>query len=306
MIEISEVIFLGVTVSVSILDNSPLLERTYRLIALDLDGTLLRSDKTISPLTKEVLKKAQDKGFYIVVATGRHPYSAQRYLEQLDALNEKSCAIVFNGACEVSIDAYIKAHSEIDFPVLNAECALGPEIREITALAHENGCKVHAYSRDRGLLIEDHNPYSKREIDHGQVSFTEVDFTKVKDEERFFKILIVGPKEQIDYVRPIVGDRFSKRFAVMRSDPNFLEFIPGPSSKGTALKALAKSLGVDLSECVAFGDAENDEEMLKNAGLGIAMGNADPGAKEACDIVTLSNDEDGIAIAVQKLLDNQG
>ena len=69
MIEISEVIFLGVTVSVSILDNSPLLERTYRLIALDLDGTLLRSDKTISPLTKEVLKKAQDKGFYIVVAT---------------------------------------------------------------------------------------------------------------------------------------------------------------------------------------------------------------------------------------------
>ena len=57
---------------------------------------------------------------------------------------------------------------------------------------------------------------------------------------------------------------------------------------------------------MAFGDAENDEEMLKNAGLGIAMGNADPGAKEACDIVTLSNDEDGIAIAVQKLLDNQG
>lgn len=288
--------------SVCVLDHPELLKGEHALIALDLDGTLLRSDKTISDFTKQAVCKAKEQGYAIVIATGRHPKSALRYLEELGCLNEKSCAICFNGAAELLMQDYIEAADEINFPVLNACYAVGDEAAAIAKFAHKYACKVHAYSRNRGLLIEDLNPHTLREINHGQVGYTAVDFENLDKNELFFKILIVGDAADLDKLRDFIPDEFKRHFEVMRSDPNFLEFIPGSSTKGTALKALCESLKVPLEQAVAFGDAENDLDMLKTAGLGIAMGNSDEYVKAQHQIFTLSNDEDGVGKAIFKLI----
>lgn len=288
--------------AVSIHVNPEILQRKYSLIALDLDGTLLRSDKSISEATKKALIAAKDQGYTIVIATGRHPKSAVRYLDEIGCLNEKSCAICFNGGAEISTQAYIDAHDEVNFPVLHAEYGSAFDVMAMAKFAHSMGCKLHAYSRDRGLVIEDQNPYTQREIDHGQVGFLKTDFENLDKNERFFKFLVVGEDNLLDKVRANIPDFIHERFEVMRSDPSYLEFIPGPSTKGSALKALCQTLNIPISEAVAFGDAENDIAMLKTAGLGVAMGNAASYVKDEGDIVTLTNDEDGIAAVVLKLL----
>ncbi len=91
----------------------------------------------------------------------------------------------------------------------------------------------------------------------------------------------------------------------MRTDDNFLEFIPHHCSKGTALTWLCDAAKIELSQIVAFGDAENDLTMIKNAGLGVAMGNATPDLRQIADHVTATNDDDGIALVLEELLKAQ-
>ncbi len=88
----------------------------------------------------------------------------------------------------------------------------------------------------------------------------------------------------------------------MRSDADFLEFIPQKQTKGTALAQLCRILNIDLSEIIACGDAENDEEMIKMAGLGVAMANSMPHVIEVADVVTASNEDDGVAEVIEKVL----
>ena len=111
----------------------------------------------------------------------------------------------------------------------------------------------------------------------------------------------MGAPENLDSLRAALPPEIFTRFSVLRSDPNFLEFIPGCCTKGTALYELCKIIGCELSEVVAFGDAENDQAMIRSVGLGVAMANAQDCLKETADVITLSNQEDGVAAVVEKL-----
>ncbi len=288
--------------SVSILQNPPLNKERFKAIVLDLDGTLLRKDKTISPRTHKALKKAQENGFTIILATGRHPFSANLYAEKLGCVDDNALAICYNGAAVVRLKDYAKSNDVVSFPVVDAVYASGERIMQITKLSHKFGLKVHGYSRDRGLLVEDRNPCSEREIIHSHVPFAEIDFENIDPKERFFKILAVGDNDKLDVLRNNLPDFITDEFQVMRSDPNFLEFIPGHSSKGKALLMLCSSMQISPDSCVAFGDAENDLVMIETAGLGVAMGNAVPLLKQQADLVTLSNEEDGVACVVENLV----
>lgn len=284
------------------LDNLPIDFDKYKVIALDLDDTLLRSDKTISLNTIKTMQKAQSQGFSIAIATGRHPKSAVHFMEMLGCLNDKSYAVCFNGAGVVRLSDYVKHNHHIGFPMVCKETAPASMIKKLTTFAHEKGCKVHAYSVTRGLLIEDHNPHTQREIDNGNVGFEAVDFMQASDDEEFFKMLIVGDKDALDNIREIIPTELTDFFAVVRSEAHFLEFIPHHSTKGTALKELCEALGFGIEHSMAFGDAENDLAMIKAAGLGVAMGNGFEMVKEAADVVTKANDEDGVAYLVGKFL----
>lgn len=122
------------------------------------------------------------------------------------------------------------------------------------------------------------------------------------DNEPFYKILIVGPDADLDKVRAAISPDLHKLFTVMRSDPNFLEFIPFDGTKGKALGELCKILNIEIERTMAFGDAENDCKMLETAGLGVAMANAMPEAKKAAKAITLSNEEDGVAVFLERFL----
>ncbi len=284
------------------LDTLPVDYDKYKVIALDLDDTLLRDDKTISEYTISTLQKAQNQGYSIVIATGRHPKSAVRYMDMLGCLNENSYAVCFNGAGVARLSDYIKANSDIHFPLVCKKTAPFSIIRKVVDLAHANSLKVHAYTKDFGLVIEDHNPHTQREIDNGNVGFKQVDFYDFKDTDEFYKILIVGPKEDLDRLSKNVPEELSSFFAVLRSEAHFLEFIPHKSTKGTALTQLCETLGYKAENAIAFGDADNDLAMIKAAGLGVAMANGFDSVKEAATVVTLTNQEDGVARLVEKFL----
>ncbi|MGN0902399.1 MAG: HAD hydrolase family protein, partial [Succinivibrio sp.] len=210
--------------------------------------------------------------------------------------------VCFNGAGVVRLSDYVSYGQDIGFPMVVSMTATGSMIKKLTEYAHSNGCVVHGYSKTRGLLVENHNPHTQREIDNGRVGFKDIDFLTVDNDEEFFKLLIVGESSVLDRLRHEIPEEFTNFFAVVRSEANYLEFIPHHSTKGTALAQLCNSLGYGIENAMAFGDAENDLAMIKAAGLGVAMANGFEIVKEAADVITLSNEEDGVAHLVEKCL----
>ena len=274
-------------------NNFPVQPGQYKLIALDMDGTLLKRDKTISPRTKAVLQQLQRKGYSIVIETGRCPSGVLRYADSIGIDLTKTYAVCYNGSA-VCILGADKELSAVTKP--------GYMVREIAKLAHQCGAKVHGYTQDRALLVEDHNVYSQKEIDHSLSPFAEADFTALPDDEPFYKVIAVGAAPILDQLRASLPAHIHEHFAVMRTDSYFLEFIAGKATKGSGLTELCRLLQIDPAQTIAIGDAENDEEMVRRAGLGIAMGNATPELKEIADVVTLSCDEDGCAVCLEHLL----
>lgn len=288
-------------------DRSDLFCRPYRAVAFDLDGTLLRSDKSIAPSSIAVVKRLIEAGWYVAIATGRHPHSALRYFKELGALTERSLAVIFNGSALISMDSYQKEGCpDTGFATLREDLASGAEIARVAALAHRYNLRVHAYAKRRGLIVEDTNRYTMREIFHAGVAYVEgFVFERPPVDESFYKLIAVGRVEDLDAFRAALTAKMREDFAVMRTDDNFLEFIPHQRSKGAALSWLSECAGIRPEEVVAFGDAENDLLMLKNAGLGVAMGNAAPELKAQADFVTAGNDEDGIAQVLEDILSHK-
>ena len=277
---------------------------SYKAAVFDLDGTLLRDDKSVSPRSVAAVQRALKAGWSIAIATGRHPKSALHFFKELGALSERSLAVCFNGSALLNVSDYAKAGApDTGFALLKADPASGDEISRVACLAHRFGLRVHGYSLRHGLCCEDTNVYTMREIIHSHVSCSEgFDFEHAPNDERFFKVIAVGRSFEIDEFRAALTSYIKEHFEVMRTDDNFLEFIPHHCSKGAALLWMCEACGLKPSEIVAFGDAENDLLMIKNAGLGIAMGNAQPEVKAQADLVTLSNEQDGIAEVLESIL----
>ena len=261
------------------LDNVEVKKGFYKLVALDMDGTVLTKDKSVTQKTKDILKKAQNEGIRPVIVTGRPPCGIVNYAKEMGILHSNAYAVCYNGAAIVELN---------DFHDVYSLCADGRSIKEVTKLAHKFNCKVHAYSKARGLVIEDLNPATTREVVHSGAPYTAIDFMQCE--------------EDLDKVRAAISPSLHELFTVMRSDPNFLEFIPFDGTKGKALGELCKILDIEIERTMAFGDAENDCKMLETAGLGVAMANAMPEAKKAAKAITLSNEEDGVAVFLERFL----
>ena len=275
----------------------------FKAAVFDLDGTLLRSDKSIGPKTVKAVRKAVASGWYIAIATGRHPKSAQRYLEQMGVLTRRTLAVCFNGSALINVFDYKNSGSkDAGFATLHEDCADALEIMRVATEAKPFHLNLHAYAKS-GLCTENTNIFSMREIFHSGVTFADgYDFLHIDARERFYKVIAVGESADLDAFRASLSAYVKEHFEVMRTDENFLEFIPHHCSKGSALYWLCESAGIQPSSVVAFGDAENDLLMIKNAGLGIAMGNATSQLKSQADLVTLSNDDEGIASVLEQLL----
>lgn len=267
----------------------------YKLIALDMDGTLLTTEKKISENTKKALKEAEAKGVKVVLASGRPLSGITRYLEELDLFKGDDYVLSFNGG--------IVINSKTE-EVITSSLLKGSDLKVIYNISKELDINIHAFSVKEGLITPKMSQYTQHECDINGIEATIKDFNEVEDEEDIVKVMMIDPQEKLDKaIEKLPKDLYDK-YSVFKSAPFFLEFTNKEVDKGKGLKKLGDYLGIKKEEIIACGDAGNDLSMVKYAGLGVAMANATDDVKKAADYITLSNDEDGIAHVVNKFILN--
>ena len=265
----------------------------YKVLALDMDGTLLNSNKVISSKTKEALHKAKDNGVKIVLASGRPIDGLKKYLKELDLIHDNQYVLSYNG-CLVQETKSEKIIHEMGLK--------GKDLHDIYKLSLELGVNIHAFSPERGLITPKISKYTEVEAELNGIDINVCDFNKIKEDESIIKIMFIDEAEILDRVLKEIPKELFDRYNIVKSTPYFLEFINKNGNKGVGLHALAKHMNITNKEIIACGDAANDLEMLEYAGFGVAMGNAIKEIKEASSFVTSSNNEDGIARVINKYI----
>lgn len=267
----------------------------YKLVAIDMDGTLLRGDHTISPKTKEKLIEAKNSGVKIVITSGRPIEGLKNYLEELNFVGEEEYLIAYNGGM---------VYNTKDFSVISEIGLKGKDIKDINKLAKKLGVNLHGYS-DRGLLIEERTELSEEEINIVNIKENIINFdTEIDDNETVVKGILVASPEKIDEITNKIPNEYFEKYNIVRSVPFMLEVLNKECHKANGIQKLCEYLNLSRDEVIAIGDAANDQEMIKFAGLGVAMGNASDEIKGIADYVTDTNENDGICKVIDKFIFN--
>jgi len=248
--------------------------KCWKAIILDLDGTLLRSDGSVSDYTLGVLEECRRRGIRIIVATARFWFKAEKYLNMISpdyAILADGTQIYQNGVM-VWGQALEKQQSDgIIYELLQKKSSF------VTSVG-------------KTLLCSDAGIEEPWRLSH--------DFTKMPDDPVYKIAAVLRGHEEAEEL----AERCSCRLYSYRGE-DLYGFADGNSGKYQAVRALGKLLQIGLEDMIAFGDDENDYEILKNAGRGIAVENAIPMIREIADDVTESNENDGVAKYIGKILE---
>ena len=266
----------------------------YKLLVLDVDGTLLNDEREISKRTLAALLKVQQMGVRIVLASGRPTYGLMALAKTLELGNYGGFVLSYNG-CQI-----IKAQNgEILF-----ERRINPEMLPyLEKKARKNGFAIFTYHDDTLITDSPDNEYIKNEALLNNLKIIKEDEFSTAIDFAPCKCMLVSDKE-----KALIGleQHWEKRLAgtldAFRSEPYFLEVVPCGVNKANTLGALLEHLGVTREEVIAVGDGVCDVTMLQLAGMGVAMGHSQDSVKVCADYVTASNEEDGVALAVEKLI----
>ena len=264
----------------------------YKLIAMDLDGTLNNDQKKITEKTRDALMLAQEKGVRLALASARPSPGLFRERDALRMQDFRGILMSYNGGRIVDAES-----GEVLF-----ETAMDmEETRRV--LRFLEGLPVTPILDDgRQFYVTDKNGYKvDYECTNNRMECSEVE--NLADFLHFapIKILMSADPDRIHEIQKQIADFLPDSLTVVQTAAFYLEVIPKIINKGQGICDICKTLGISADEVVSFGDAENDIPMLRAAGMGIAMGNADEQVKAAADMVTLGNNDDGIAHALEKL-----
>ncbi len=269
-----------------------------KLIALDLDGTLLDSEKRLSAGNEAALKECIRRGIAVVPCTGRIWWGVPDFIREIPGIRY---GITMNGA----VVEDVKEGKILDERRMSCELAL-----DILALAKEFDTMYDVYAGGSALgeerFLNCLDEYGIPPVIQKIVISTRRVVPDVTEEVRRRN----RPVDKINYFFGDLEERERARAALLaRGDvivssslENNLEINAPGATKGEALLRLARHLGIRPEQTMGFGDGENDIALLRMAGIGVAMGNACDTAKKAADYVTLTNDEDGVAAAIEKLI----
>lgn len=267
--------------------------KTIKLIAIDMDGTLLTRDKQISSEDRQTLQEAAQIGVKIVLCTGRPKSGIEPYLSQLDLPNQEYA--IGNNGC-LTFDSrdwqildlvqtpfqHIESLAELlaDFPKLNL-VLFTPEGNYVL------GAQINAQTR------------RDAEIELSKLYHT--DLTSFKKQKIPVLVpIFMGPTEELDRFQTLYQETLRADFNPTRSLDYAFEALPKGVSKASALQNLARQLDIHPSQIMAIGDGNNDLEMLAYAGLSVAMANASKVVKDAADYLTDSNEASGVAKAIRR------
>lgn len=263
-------------------------QRDIKLIAVDVDGTLLNNDHSLSDRNRQALLRAHEAGISVVLATGKTRAGAESIIA---ALNLTTPGIYVQGIIVYNPDGSVRYQETLD-PIT---------IRRVITFAEQRGFDVLAYSGNRLVmkLVEDRHLAITRYHEPTPESIGPL--VNHLETLPINKLLIFGAPRKLAALRWQLEKILDGQAGFTSTNVlDTLEILPPGASKGKALKVLIHEMGITPAEVMAIGDGENDIEMVKLAGLGVAVANANPKLKAIADVVVSSNDEDGVAEAIER------
>jgi Cof subfamily protein (haloacid dehalogenase superfamily) len=262
----------------------------YKLLAIDLDETLLTTDKHISSGNAEALRRAMDAGKYVVLASGRTYISIVNCLSPFMTDNyiiSSSGAQVHDKDGKLVYDMFVDP----------------ARVKDVINWCRDRGIHSQTYS-DEGFHYVKEGPYSKYYEEHNHMKGFEDPLLYERDDIRTSKMLIIDSLENVGSIKEQVREAFPD-LVIVNSQSQYIEVLAPAVSKAAALEWVAGKLGVAREEIIAFGDNEVDLSMLEYAGFAVGMSNGEPAVLDIADYITQSNNDDGVAKAIYKFVLNE-
>jgi Cof subfamily protein (haloacid dehalogenase superfamily) len=296
----------------------------YKLIALDMDGTLLNNDKQISKENLVALKKAKNLGVKIVLCTGRAHPGVERYVKELGLITDEQYSSTCSGA-------YVINNTKNN--ILKSDAFSLEDIKLFSQMAKDVGIAFNMFSGNE-LLYYENSFFSYHDVIANNLTMNRIELENIKEDMDVYKITLINEhisvKESIlnifmntdekEMNRDIdihTNEKFNKnlfddlsfipdnivdKFTFLKTSPYTIEVISKKANKGEGVKTIADKFGIEKEEVICIGDSGNDKHMIEYAGLGVAMGNAFEEIKEIADYVTYDNENDGVAHIVNKFI----
>ena len=263
---------------------------TYKLLALDLDDTLLNENFKISARNIKAIRAIVQKGMKVTIATGRMFRSALPYARELEV---DLPLITYHGALIKNAGSgEVLKHCPLPY-----DLAL-----EILQLGEEMDFHINFYFDDR-LFIKEENENTKYYQNIASIPVESVGvLSRFMSDQKMepTKLTIVNQDGRMDQLQRMLKNKYMPQLSVVQSRPHFLEITNKLATKGQALHFLAGKEGILTEEIVAIGDSYNDVDMLQFAGLGVAVANAPQEVQNAADLITASNTDDGVALFLEQ------
>ena len=249
---------------------------TVKLIASDMDDTLLNSNTKLSERNAAAIHKAIDEGIVFLIATGRMYVSVKPYA---DALGLDVPLVTYNGAL--------------------VKGSKSGKVYYLLAYCKEKGYYIQSYQGDE-LWVKEETVFSAEYEKISGIKAKPVGGKLYRPDVAPYKLLAMTKPEEFQEVWQDIQQKFAGKVTVTSSRDNFLELMEPGVNKWEAVKAVAESYGIRPEEIMCIGDSNNDLCMIENAGIGVAVANAKPAVQAAAKVVTSSNDEDGVAEVIER------
>ncbi|WP_392553273.1 sugar-phosphatase [Orbus wheelerorum] len=267
---------------------------SIKLIAIDLDGTLLNSHHQVSNRIKTAIANATHKGVHIVLASGRPYTGIKQYLAELGLNSREHFCISNNGSLIHQADT----GEHLNEFLLDFE-----SYQELEQLSHQIDVSIHALGDDKMFTSNRHiGQYTVHDAYLTQTPLFYCPADEMDPSSSFSKVMFSAQPELLTLAESKIPSHFYQKYTLVRSTPFFLECLNLGANKGIAMQVVADKLKINHDEMMCIGDQNNDLPMFDYAKYKIAMGNASDAIKDKATFVTTSNDEDGVAVAIEKFV----
>lgn len=264
---------------------------SYKLLVLDLDGTLTNTKKEITLRNREALLGVQKEGTKLVLASGRPTYGIVPLANELQMEKNGGFILSYNGGEIINRETGEMLYANI------LPDSVVPKLYEC---AKRHKLAILTYDKEYIITENADDEYVQKEAFLNKMQIRESKDFLSDIHLPVAKCLIVGDPEKLLAVESELSILLQGKISVYRSEPYFLELVPLGIDKAQSLAVLLKKLNIGREEMIAVGDGYNDLSMIQFAGVGVAMANAQEPVKEIADYITLSNDEDGVAAVVER------
>jgi Cof subfamily protein (haloacid dehalogenase superfamily) len=273
-------------------DSLPSNAKNIKMIACDMDGTILNDQNVLSEITQFKVKEISKLGIKVLLATGRMVEAVEKHLK---LLGTSSIVVADNGAVIKDISSGKKYFEDyVDFNIAKA----------VLAFASQNEISIHFNCSD-GTYAEHIGFLSSMFEDHLNIHIHKINSLNNLD-KNIISILLISDKKSLIFILEKINNLYKDKFDHVLipwfEDIWQLQFLPANTSKDNGVFKVAEMMNIKKSEIMSFGDSYNDINLIKQSGIGIAMDNAVDDLKHAADYITLSNKEDGVAYVLDMLI----